>query len=66
MRAGVHAEADQLAAGDLADRDVPAATVHPDGDLGLHEPADAREERTDDRPLLAVHVVDEDDDRGRG
>ena len=66
MREASDAEPDQLAPGDLADRDVPAATVHPDGDPGLHEPADPGQDGPDDRPLLAVDVVDQHDDAARG
>jgi hypothetical protein len=59
---GADAQRDQLGPGELRDGDVRAAAVEPRRDPGLDPPADAGQPRPEhDRPLLAVHVVDEHD-----
>ena len=59
-----HAEVTELGPGHVGHGDVAAAAIEPGSDCGLQEPADPGPQRPEhDAPLLAVDVVDEDDDR---
>ena len=61
----IDAEGDELAFARVRHRDVLAAAVEPRSQPRLDPPADAGAHRAvDDRPLLAVHMVHEYDDRG--
>jgi hypothetical protein len=64
---GVDAERDEFLRRGAGHRDVTAPAIEPGGEHGLHPPAHGPTEPAEnDRPLLAVHVVDEHDHGAAG
>ena len=59
----VDTEFDELARRRRRHRHIPVATVDPRRDPRLEEPPQSAEESAGHRPLLAVHVVNQHDDR---